>query len=384
MEFRLNEEQKEVVDLARDYANNYLADRVEEIEDADHFPEDLFQIMCDMGFLGLPYPEEYGGVEMGVLPLQMAIENVSRVSPSTGTLMCVCILPLDAIYLYGTEEQKKKYLTKGIRGDWKGSFAFTEPNTGSDPKMLKTIAVKTGEGKYKINGVKRFISNAAYEGPIVLFVKEKETEECTAFIVNKFCKGYSISTPWEKVGLHGSEIYDVFFDDVEVTEEDILGKHGQGFDILIGTTSYGKLGFSSVFTGSMEGARDLAVRYAKEKLVRGGKPISRFQSIQLKIAQIEANTLSAQLMLYKAAEDCDTIKDPAQIRKVQCSTALVKGYVADLATATNQMALNVLGAYGTTKEYKVERFVRDCVIGPNVEGAADIQRIIAASYILRN
>ena len=246
---------------------------------------------------------------------------------------------------------------------------------------ITTIATKTGEGTYKISGVKRFISNAAYEGPMVLFVKEAEDESCTASIIDKFCKGYSLSTPWEKVGFEGSHVYDVFLDEVEVTEADILGQHGQGFDILIGATTYGKLAFSAVFTGLMGGACDLAKKYAQEKLHRG-KPIAKFPTTQSKMAQIAANTLSAQLMLYKAAEDADTIKD--DLRKVQCSTALLKGYVADLAVSTNVMALNVLASYGVTKEYKVERFVRDSLIGPNIEGSADIQRLIAGGYILRH
>lgn len=381
MEFKLNENQEMIRDLARDYAQNYLEPRVEEIESAEKFPDDLFRVMAEMGFISMNFPEQYGGSDLGYVATSMAIEEISKVSGSAGTVLTVTLLPLEAINMYGTEEQKQKYLVPGLRGDWKGSFAFTEAGTGSDPKQLTTIATKTGEGTYKISGVKRFISNAAYEGPMVLFAKEAEDESCTAFIIDKFCKGYSLSTPWEKVGFEGSHVYDVFLDEVEVTEADILGQHGQGFDILIGATTYGKLAFSAVFTGLMGGACDLAKKYAQEKLHRG-KPIAKFPTIQSKMAQIAANTLSAQLMLYKAAEDADTIKD--DLRKVQCSTALLKGYVADLAVSTNVMALNVLASYGVTKEYKVERFVRDSLIGPNIEGSADIQRLIAGGYILRH
>lgn len=381
MEFKLNENQEMIRDLARDYAQNYLEPRVEEIESAEKFPDDLFRVMAEMGFISMNFPEQYGGSDLGYVATSMAIEEISKVSGSAGTVLTVTLLPLEAINMYGTGEQKQKYLVPGLRGDWKGSFAFTEAGTGSDPKQLTTVATKTGGGTYKISGVKRFISNAAYEGPMVLFVKEAEDESCTAFIIDKFCKGYSLSTPWEKVGFEGSHVYDVFLDEVEVTEADILGQHGQGFDILIGATTYGKLAFSAVFTGLMGGACDLAKKYAQEKLHRG-KPIAKFPTIQSKMAQIAANTLSAQLMLYKAAEDADTIKD--DLRKVQCSTALLKGYVADLAVATNVMALNVLASYGVTKEYKVERFVRDSLIGPNIEGSADIQRLIAGGYILRH
>ena len=381
MEFKLNDVQEMIRDLARRYAREAIGPRVEEIETAEKFPEDLFRTMAEMGFISMNYPEAYGGMEVGYLASSMAVEEIAKVSPSAATVLTVVLLPLEAINLYGTEEQKQKYLVPGLQGAFKGSFAFTEPGTGSDPKQLKTVAVKTGDGTYKISGVKRFISNAAYEGPLVLFALEADTGLCTAFIIRKFCPGYSLSNAWDKVGLQGSRIYDVFLDEVEVTEEDILGGHGQGFDILIGTTTYGKLTFSAVFAGAIGGAYELAVKYAKEKMHRD-KPIAKFPTIQDKIARIAANALSARLMLYKTAEDADAIKD--DIRKVQASTALLKGYVADLAVESNVMALNVLASYGVTAEYKVERFVRDSLVAPNIEGAADIQRLIAGSYILKN
>lgn len=379
MEFKLNETQEMIRTLARDFAQQRLAPRIEEIEDCEHFPDDLFDGMVQAGFLSMNFPEEYGGMEAGYLATSMALEEISKVSASAGTLLTVTMLPLETINMYGTQAQKEKYLRPGLQGAFKGSFAFTEAGTGSDPKQLTTTAVKTEAGTYKISGTKRFISNAGYPGPMVLFAREAETEACTAFLIQKQCKGYSLSTPWEKVGLQGSPVYDVFLDEVEVTEEDVLGEHGKGFDLLLGATAYGKLSFTAVFTGSMGGAYELAVRYAREKQHRG-KPIAKFPTIQSKIAQIAANVLSAQLMLYKAAEDADTMDD---LRQLQCSTALVKGYVADLAVATNVLSLNVLASYGVTKEYKVERFVRDSLIAPNIEGSADIQRLIAGGHILR-
>ena len=177
MEFKLNEEQQMIRDTAREYAQNCLAPRVEEIERAEKFPDDLFKLMSEMGFISIGFPEEYGGLDLGYLATSLAIEEISKVSGSAGTVLTVTLLPLDAIHMYGNQAQKDQYLPAGIRGDWKGSFAFTEAGTGSDPKQLTTIATKTGEGTYKISGVKRFISNAAYEGPMVLFAKEAETEE---------------------------------------------------------------------------------------------------------------------------------------------------------------------------------------------------------------
>ena len=380
MEFIRNELQETIRSSAVDFAQNYLKPRVEEIETAEQFPEDLFHIMADMGFLSLSYPGSYGGLGAGYLTLSMVLEEIARVSPSAATLLTVCLLPLDAIHLFGTEAQKQKYLVPGIQGAYRGSLAFTEPGTGSDPKQLTTVA-KGGNGKYLISGTKRFISNAAYKGPIVVVARDEGADTCTAYIVEKFCKGYSLSKPWDKIGLHGSHVYDVFLDDVEVTEADILGGYGKGFDLLIGTTTYGKLAFSAVFTGIMDGAYDLAVKYAKEKLHRGS-PISKFPSMQDKAARVAANTLSSRLMLYKAAEDADTITN--DIRRVQASAALVKGYIADLAVETCTMALNMHASYGVTAEYQVERFLRDAVIAPNIEGSADIQRLIAGSYILKS
>ena len=381
MDFKLNELQQDIRDIAREYAQKCVLPRVDEIEKADAFPQDLFEQMRDMGLLGVPYPEEVGGVGAGYLATAIALEEIAKVSASAATLLTVCYLPLDALHLYANEEQVQKYLVPGIAGEYRGSFAFTEPDTGSDPKQLTTIARKEGD-KYIINGCKRFISNAAYEGPIIVFAKEKETEECTAFIVEKGCKGYRLSKPYEKCSLQGSNVYDVFLDDVECTEADILGAHGQGFDILIGTTAYGKLAFSAVFTGTMGGSYDMAVKYAKEKTHRG-KPIgAKFATIQTRIAEIAANVMAAKLCLYKAAADADEYA--GDIRKIQCSTALVKGYISDLAVATNVLALNVHGAYGVCSEFGVERMVRDSLVAPNIEGAADIQRIIAGSYIIRS
>ncbi len=380
MDFKLNDIQQSVRDAAREFVAKEVAPRIDEIEHAEAFPEDIFRKMADTGLIGVPYPEELGGIGGGYLCTAIVLEEIARVSASAATLLTVCYLPLDAFHLYANDAQTQKYLVPGIRGDYRGSFAFTEPDTGSDPKQLKTVARKEGD-KYYISGSKRFISNAAYNGPMVVFANEKETGLCTAFIVDKFCKGYSLSKPYEKVSLHGSNVYDVFFDEVEVGEEDVLGEHGQGFDILIGTTAYGKLAFSAVFTGTMWGSFELATRYTKEKMHRD-KPISKFPTVQSRIAQIGANVLSAKMCLYKVAADADEFA--GDIRRIQCGTALIKGYISDLAVETNVMCLNVLGAYGVCDEYQLERMVRDSLVAPNIEGAADIQRIIAGGYITRS
>lgn len=386
MEFKLNEQQQMVYELAKDVAENAIAPRVDEIEKGEHFPEDLTQLFAESGFIGISFPEEYGGMGMGHMEQAIILKEISRVSPSAGCVLDVYLLGLEALELYANHEQKEKYLAPCIAGEKIVSFAFTEPETGSDPKMLKSVLKKNGEGKYLLNGVKRFISNAAYEGPIVMFALLEGTEQVTGFVFDKFCKGYSISTPWEKIGYHGSEVYDIFMDDIEITEDQILGAHGDGFTQLLGTTAYGKLGFAAVFTGTMLGAADLAVKYCKEKLHRG-KPISKFPTVQLRIAELTTYAQTAELLLMRAASVCDDNPfDPHDIpvmRMVQSATAQAKGYAAEMAPQVCTMAVNALGAYGVCDEYQVERFLRDAAIAPNIEGSGDIQKLIYGMYTLK-
>ena len=388
MEFTLNEQQLMVEELAKDVAQNAVLPRIEEIEKAEHFPKDLVQLFCESGFTGISFAEEYGGMGMGHIEQAIILKELSRVSPSVGKMMDVMLLGLEAIDLYATHEQKEKYLAPCISGEQIVSFAFTEPDTGSDPKMLKTTLVKQADGSYKLNGVKRFISNAAYEGPIVMFAKEEIDGKavCTGFVFDKFCEGYSISTPWEKVGYRGSQVYDIFMDDIVITEDQILGKHGDGFTQLLGTTAYGKLGFTAVFVGTMLGATDLAVEYCKTKLHRG-TPISKFQAVQLRISEQVTYAETAELLMFKAADICDTNHfagdDINTMRMVQSYTAQAKGYAAEMAPKVCTMAVNSLGAYGVCDEYQVERFMRDAAIAPNIEGGGDIQKLIHAMYVMK-
>ncbi len=389
MEFTMNEQQQMVYELAKDFAENAILPRVEEIEKAEHFPKDLLKLMGESGFIGINFGEDVGGMDMGHMEQSIIIKEIARVSPSTGCVLDVLLLGLEALGLYANEDQRQKYLAPCIAGDQAVSFAFTEPETGSDPKMLKSTLKKTGEGKYLLNGVKRFISNAAYEGPIVCFALEEGEDGkdiVTGIVFDKFCKGYSISTPWEKIGYHGSEVYDVFMDDIEITEDQILGKHGDGFTQLLGTTAYGKLGFTAVFTGTMLGAADLAVKYCKEKLHRG-KSIAKFPTVQLRIAEICTYAKTAELLLLSASDVCDNnhfaSDDIATMRYVQSFTAQAKGYAAEMAPKVATLAVNALGAYGVCDEYQVERFLRDAAIAPNIEGSGDIQKLIYGMYALK-
>ena len=200
-------------------------------------------------------------------------------------------------------------------------------------------------------------------------------------------KGYSISSPWEKIGYRGSEVYDIFMDDIVVTEDQILGKPGDGFTQLLGTTAYGKLGFTAVFVGTALGAADIALKYCQEKLHRG-KPITKFPTTQLRLSTMLTYAHTAELLLLEAADYCDhnhfANDDIATMRAVQARTAQAKGYAAETATKVATMAVNAMGAYGVCDEYQAERFVRDAAIAPNIEGSGDIQYLIHGMYVAAN
>lgn len=402
MEFKLNEDQQMIHDLAKDFAETVLQPRIDEIEQGEmvevsngqkhpQLPHDIHQQLAECGFIGISFPEEYNGLGMGHVEQAIVIKELSRVSPSVGKCLDVYILGLEALDLYASPEQKEKYLAPCCSGEQTVSFAFTEPETGSDPKMLKTRLEKQADGTYKLNGVKRFISNAGYDGPCVLFALQKEEESgkdlVTGLVIDKFCEGYSISSPWEKIGYRGSEVYDIFMDDIVVTEDQILGKPGDGFTQLLGTTAYGKLGFTAVFVGTALGAADIALKYCQEKLHRG-KPITKFPTTQLRLSTMLTYAHTAELLLLEAADYCDhnhfANDDIATMRAVQARTAQAKGYAAETATKVATMAVNAMGAYGVCDEYQAERFVRDAAIAPNIEGSGDIQYLIHGMYVAAN
>ncbi len=379
MEFKLNEMQEMIRDLARDFAKSALHDRIDEIEaeeNVGHFPPDLYQQMCDSGFLGIAFPEAYGGNGMGHDCMTLCLEELAKISPSAATALNITLTPLEAVMMYGTEAQKAAIIPPALTGETNPAMAFTEAGTGSDPKQLKTVARLEGD-TWVINGVKRFISNAQYPGELLLYALEADTGAVTAFIVDKFCEGYTISTPWDKVGLKGSAVYDVFLDDVKVPNDaaHILGKRGDGFGVLKGVTGYGKLGFSSIFLGTLGGALDRARDYITTKTHREGV-ITKFQAVQIKFAQLLAVYESCRFMVYKAAELGGDPFDPNFVPY----SALVKAHVGDAALQGCILAMNLMGSYGVMAEYRVENFLRDALIGPHVEGQTDVQRVIAAGY----
>lgn len=286
-------------------------------------------------------------------------------------------LGLSAISVFGNEEQKQKYMVPGCKGKHIVSFAFTEPGTGSDPKQITTTAVKDGD-HYIINGTKRFISNANWPGAIILFARDDESGKPSGFIIDKGCEGYSISEPWDKMGMHGGMLLDVYLKDVRVPAENLLAGPGMGYPILQLGISFGKVGVSSTALGGMLAAYEEGLKYAKEKMHRD-KPISRFQSVQLKIADMAIKYEAARWLTYRLGYLANNVKDPRQFAK---EAALTKTFVCETAFEVTRLAMDIHGSYGLMNDYKISRLYRDTIIGPQIEGVADMQKMIVAGLTL--
>jgi len=379
MDFTLSKEQMLIQNMAREFAEKRLEPIAKQIEEEDKVPDDIIKEMAELELFGIPFPEKYGGSGGGFDGYVLAMEQIARVSGGAAAIMSVNVLGAWAISLFGTEEQKEKYVVPACKGEKLASFAFTEPGTGSDPKQVTTTAVKEGD-YYIINGTKRFISAANLPGPMVVFARESESNQVTGFIVEKFSEGYSLSEPWRKIGLHGNQLADVYFKDVKVPAENVLGKIGKGYQILQTAISFGKIGVSSSTLGGMLAAYEEAVKYAQEKLHRG-EAIAKFQATQLKIAEIAMKYEAARWLTYRLGCLANNVKDFRQFAK---EAALTKTFVCETMVDVARLAVGVHGSYGLMKDYKIESIYRDAIMGPQIEGVSDMQKIIIAGIILAN
>lgn len=376
--FALTKEQQLIQKAAREYAEKFIDPVGEQIDTSNEIPEEILAGLRDLDLFGIPFAAEYGGAEGGFLTYVLALEQIAAASAGIASIIAAHILSVAAINHFGTEEQKQQYMPVCCRGEHIASFAFTEPSTGSDPQQITTTAVKDGDC-YIINGTKRFISNASWNGPMIVFARESESGEVTAFIVDKFCPGYSVSKPWEKIGMHGYPLLDIYFKDVRVPTQNLLGKVGQGYPILTTGICFGKVGVTATALGSILAAYNEAVKYAREKNHRD-KPIAKFQAIQLAVADLAMQYEAARWLTYHLGYVADTFKDERQLAR---EVALAKTYVCEASVDAARRALGIHGSYGLMKDYKIERIYRDVIIGPQIEGVTDVQKLIIASSILR-
>ncbi len=379
MEFSVSEQQQMFKDTARNFAGSEIAPLVEQMEESKRTPRELIPKMRELGFYAIQYPTEYGGIGASYLEYVMILEELSRVYCSIGGHISVNNLCAGTIHDFGTDEQKSRYLPELLTGEAVGSFAFTEPDTGSDPKALRTTAVRDDDD-WVINGEKIFITNSTLPGYLALFCKDVEMDgKTTCILVPKDTPGYSTGKLVAKMGMHGMEVADVLLEDVRVPLENTIGGEegrGKGFRILTTEIAVGKLGISAQCVGMAQAALDASTKYAKER-EQQGKPIARFQTIQWLIGEMSAEIAAARYLTYATAWARSTGEN------ILTDSARTRLFASQVAHRAASSAMQIHGAFSYTEEYGIERIFRDMKLAEIYEGVNEIQRVIAAAELLR-
>jgi butyryl-CoA dehydrogenase len=379
MHFQLDREHRLVLQMYRDFARNEVKPLAKEVDEREAFPVDTVRKMARTGFLGIPFPKEYGGAGGDNLAYTMAVEELSKVCGTTGVILSahtsLCAAP---IFEFGTEAQKQAYLVPLAKGEKLGAFGLTEPNAGTDAAGQQTTAELMGD-HYLVNGSKIFITNAGYADVYIIFAmtdKAKGTKGISAFILDKDMPGFSIGKKEEKMGIRGSSTCELIFENVKVPVGNLLGQEGKGFGIAMKTLDGGRIGIAAQALGLAQGAIDETVAYTKERK-QFGKAIAQFQNTQFQLADMQARTDAARLLVYRAACSKDA-KLPYSVE-----AAMAKLFAAETAMEVTTKAVQLHGGYGYTREYPVERMMRDAKITEIYEGTSEVQRMVISASMLR-
>jgi alkylation response protein AidB-like acyl-CoA dehydrogenase len=378
MDFQLTEEQRMIKAMVRDFAEKEIAPRAEEIDASDEFPRDIFKRMGELGILGIPFAEAYGGSGGDYLSLLIAMEEIARLSGSVAIILdAQTSLCCEPIYLFGTETQKKKYLPGLLSGDKIGAFGLTEPHAGSDAGATRTRAVREGD-QWVINGEKIFITNGSLADVLVVTARtdpDQGSHGISSFIIAKGTPGFQTGRDEKKMGLKGSVTSQLFFENCRIPLANLLGMENEGFKQFLTTLDAGRLAISAMAIGLAQGAFDKSVAYAKERQ-QFGQPIAKFQAIQWMIAEMATDIAAARLMVNRAA----WLKTQGQ--RFTQEAAMAKFFATEASERVCYKAIQIHGGYGYTRDYAVERMYRDqrlCAIG---EGTNEIQRLVISRYIL--
>lgn len=378
MHFDLTTEQAMLQKMMREFSDEVVAPGAVERDKTKAFPVEIFKDLSDMGIMGLPFPEQYGGAGADTISFAIVTEELSRTCASTGITYSAHIsLGGAPLHLFGTESQKEKYLTPICTGESFGAFGLTEPNAGSDAGGTETVAVLEN-GEFVINGSKVFITNASYAKHLALTAitnRDGDKKEISAIIVPTDATGFTIKSEYEKMGLNASNTTELILDDVRVPEENLLGVRGNGFKQFLTTLDGGRIGIAAMAVGIAQGALNKAVQYAKERK-QFGKTLAQFQATQFKLADMEVKIQLARTFVYKAA----WLKD--QGRPFGKEAAIAKYYASEMAMEVCDEAIQIHGGYGYMKEYEVERFLRDAKLLEIGEGTSEVQKMVIARHIL--
>ncbi len=379
MNFELNKTQALFRQMIREFADKEVKPLAAEIDEQERFPMETVKKMAELGIFGIPLSTEYGGAGGDNIMYSIAVEELSRVCGTTGVVVSahtsLCLAP---IFEHGTEEQKRKYLPKLASGEWLGAFGLTEPNAGTDASAQQTTAVLEGD-EWVLNGNKIFITNAGYAHVYVVFAmtdKSKGVKGISAFIVEADTPGFSVGKKELKLGIRGSATAELIFDNCRIPKDNLLGKLGGGFGIAMKTLDGGRVGIASQALGIAQGAMDETVRYTKERK-QFGKSLSAFQNTQFQMADLQTKVEASRLLVRSAAFK----KDMGQ--PYSADAAMAKLFAAETAMEVTTKAVQFHGGYGYTREYPVERMMRDAKITEIYEGTSEVQRMVIAGKLFK-
>ena len=388
MDFTLSKEHEMARSLFREFAEKEAKPLAIEVDESEEFPVETVKKMAKAGFLGIPIPKEYGGQGCDVLTYAMCVEELAKVCGTTSIIVSAhTSLCCDPILTYGTEEQKQKYLPDLASGRKIGAFGLTEPGAGTDAQGQQTKAVLDGD-EWVLNGSKIFITNGKQADVYIVIAvtgtvekNGRKSKEISAFIVEKGTPGFTFGTKEKKMGIRGSSTYELIFTDCRIPKENLLGQKGKGFGIAMHTLDGGRIGVAAQALGIGEGALDRTVAYVKERK-QFGRTIAQFQNTQFQLANMATQAQAAQLLVYRAARMKDQYaKDHKTSYSVEAAQA--KLYAAEMAMDVTTKAVQLHGGYGYTREYEVERMMRDAKITEIYEGTSEVQRMVISGALLK-
>lgn len=379
MNFSMNENQRMIAEIIRDFGAKEITPFRKEWDDQSHFPLPVLKKLGELGLMGVLVPTEYGGSGFGYFEYVTAIAELAKLDPSVGLSMAAHnSLCTGHILMFGNEEQKKKYLPKLATCEWLGAWGLTEPNTGSDAGNMRTVAKKEGE-YYVINGAKNFITHG-YSGDVAVVIARTgevgDSHGMTAFVVERGTPGFKGGRKEDKLGMRASETAEMIFEDCRVHESQVLGEVGEGFIQSMKILDGGRISIAALSLGIAEGALEASIQYSKERY-QFNKPISSFQGISFKLADMATQVEAVKLLTFQAAD----LKNRGE--KVTLAGAQAKLYASEVAVSVSNEAVQIFGGYGFTKDYPVEKYYRDaklCTIG---EGTSEIQKLVISREVLK-
>ncbi|MGC3998311.1 MAG: acyl-CoA dehydrogenase [Anaeromyxobacter sp.] len=379
MDVQLTEEQQQVRDLCREFADQELKPNARRWDEEHHFPREAVKKLAEMGLMGVAVPPEWGGAGMDAVAYAVAMEEISRGCAGTGVIMSVNnSLYCDPLLKHGTDEQKKEFLAPFAKGERLGCFALTEPMSGSDAAEMRTVAVRKGDD-YVLDGTKNFITNGPQADVVLVFAmtdREKRHKGISAFLVPADARGFVRGKPDDKVGIRASGSCSIFFEGCTIPARYRLGGEGDGFKVAMGTLDGGRIGIAAQALGIARAALEEATAYAKERRAFG-QPIAQFQAIQFMLADMATELDAARLLVWRAA----SLK--SQGVRHSTESAMAKLFASEMSERVTSKALQIHGGYGYVKDYDVERHWRDSRITEIYEGTSEIQRMVIAAGVLK-